>query len=130
MVYLGSKFNQETVKKIVDAGFSRVPVAFSQEHPVVIGVLLVKTVLAQEYTESTIGDLYMKGKINLKVPSYFTQEANLSKVSKEFNEGRSHMGIVCETNEVALFIRDFSDYVHTQIRVEGKQPELKDFSNK
>mgnify|MGYP002634210851 CR=1 FL=1 len=54
----------------------------------------------------------------------------MSKVSKEFNEGRSHMGIVCETNEVALFIRDFSDYVHTQIRVEGKQPELKDFSNK
>lgn len=124
MIYLDSKFDQETTSKIIYAGFSRVPVAFSQAYPVVVGILLVKTVLGVEHTSETIGDLYKQGKINLKVPSYFTQDANLSKISTRFNDGQCHMGIVCETREIAHSIRDFNDYVHTQLRVEGKEPSL------
>jgi hypothetical protein len=90
----------------------------------------VKTVLAVEYTNETIGDLYKQGKLNLKVPSYFTHDANLSKISKRFNDGQCHMGIVCETSEIAYSIRDFNDYVHTQLRVEGKEPQVANFDLK
>lgn len=130
LLYLDTKFDQETTSKIVEAGFSRVPVAFSKEYPIVVGILLVKTVLAVEHTSETISELYKQGKINLKLPSYFTHDANLSKVSTRFNEGFCHMGIVCETREIAHSIRDFNDYVHTQLVVEGKEPQVVRFDLK
>lgn len=45
MFYLDTKLDYETIKAITSEGFSRIPIAFSQEHPVVIGILLVKTLL-------------------------------------------------------------------------------------
>lgn len=72
MLYLETKFDLETAQMINDCGFSRIPIAYSKGYPVVVGVLLVKTVLGVDFTDETIGQLYMQGKINLKVPVYFT----------------------------------------------------------
>jgi len=42
-VFLDTKFTPELAHKISEEGFSRVPVAFSAEFPVIVGILLVKT---------------------------------------------------------------------------------------
>lgn len=116
-IYLGSKMNEETMRQISDAGFSRVPIAFSQEHPVIVGVLLVKTCLGIEPSdEHTIAELYMQGKLSLKVPPYMPQDAKIQKVSQKFSRGNCHMGIVCAGKVGAHFFRDFCDHVHTQMK--------------
>ena len=55
MVYLETRFDAQTIRQIQEAGFSRIPVAYSKNQPVVIGMLLVKTVLAVDPCEMTIG---------------------------------------------------------------------------
>jgi CBS domain containing-hemolysin-like protein len=82
--YLDTNFNMETIKEILKLGFSRIPVAYSQKHPVIVGILLVKTLLAVEKNGETIAKLYNKRKIELKVPLFLTQDANLTKVAKNF----------------------------------------------
>ena len=37
------------------------------------------------------------------------------------------MGVVCESKQVAAFFRDFSDYIHTQLKVEDMHPKLEHF---
>lgn len=72
-IYLDTKFNTETTQKIMETGFSRIPVAFSEEHPVIVGILLVKTCLAIEPSNDvTIAELYIKGDLSLKVPPYLS----------------------------------------------------------
>ena len=83
-LYLDTNFNMETIKEILKLGFSSIPVAYSQKHPVIVGILLVKTLLAVEKNGETIAKLYNKRKIELKVPLFLTQDANLTKVAKNF----------------------------------------------
>jgi len=71
-IYLDTKFNAETTNMLVKAGFSRVPVAYSESNPIIIGILLVKNILAVEVQEETITNLYNRGEIQLKVPSYLS----------------------------------------------------------
>jgi hypothetical protein len=49
-------------------------------------------------------------------------------VARKFNEGSCHMGVVCESKQVAVFFRDFCDYVHTQLKVENLQPKVEQFN--
>ena len=63
--YLDTNFNSETIKEILKLGFSRIPVAYSQKHPVIVGILLVKTLLAVEKNGETIAKLYNKRKLKL-----------------------------------------------------------------
>lgn len=60
-VYLDTAFNYETLKMISETGYSRVPVALSVEYPYIIGILLVKRILMNEVTYSTLGEMYRNG---------------------------------------------------------------------
>lgn len=60
-VYLDTAFNHETLKMISETGFSRVPVALSVEYPYIIGILLVKRILTNEVTHSTLSEMYRNG---------------------------------------------------------------------
>jgi Mg2+/Co2+ transporter CorC len=37
------------------------------------------------------------------------------------------MGVVCESKQVAVFFRDFSDYIHNVLKVEDTKPKLEQF---
>jgi CBS domain containing-hemolysin-like protein len=60
-VYLDTVFNHETLKMIADTGFSRIPISYSAEYPYIIGILLVKKILINEATYSTLGEMYQNG---------------------------------------------------------------------
>ena len=51
------------MRMINNLGFSRVPVALSEENPIIIGILLVKSLIAVETKDLTIAELYFFGKI-------------------------------------------------------------------
>jgi hypothetical protein len=51
----------------------------------------------------------------LKAPPYVDQKVTIGKVSRAFEEGQCHMGIVCKDREDAHDLRDFCDDVHTAI---------------
>jgi CBS domain containing-hemolysin-like protein len=52
---LDTKMNTKTIKKILELGFSRIPIAYSKKNKVIVGILLVKTLLAIKKDGSTIG---------------------------------------------------------------------------
>jgi CBS domain containing-hemolysin-like protein len=70
-LYLDTKFNSETINLILSLGVSRVPIALSQNYPVIIGVLIVKTLLGVEPNEETIEHLFKNKVIKLQIPLYF-----------------------------------------------------------
>lgn len=70
IIYLDTMFNLKTALQILEAGFSRIPVAHSKEKPVIVGTLLVKTVLAVDLQEKTIGELFFSEVIDLKRPLF------------------------------------------------------------
>ena len=114
-VYLDTKFDTQTFRQIQDAGFSRIPVAYSKTQPVVIGMLLVKTVLAVNPNERTIGQLAQEGELQLKVPLFVSQDDSLQKVHDSFKEGKSHMGIVCKDRNTAAAFASFCDDFHSNL---------------
>lgn len=87
--------------------------AYSEDHPLIIGILLVKSLLCVQRNGQTIASLYKNGKIALKAPLYVDTEVHLSKVAHAFEEGQCHMGIVCDKRSDASSLRDFCDDVHT-----------------
>lgn len=95
LLFLDTQINVETIKLIVDLGFSRIPVAFSKEKPIIIGILLVKKLLCVTKDGETIKHKIQMNEIALVPPLYLTKEAPLLKVARAFEEGQSHMGIVC-----------------------------------
>jgi CBS domain containing-hemolysin-like protein len=114
-LYLDTKINAETIKKIEQIGFSRIPVAFSEEYPVIIGILLVKSLIVIEHKGVTIGDLYRRAHLQLKVPLFLSSDADLTKVGQAFQEGHSHMAIVCKDRDGASLMRNFCDKLHADL---------------
>jgi CBS domain containing-hemolysin-like protein len=47
-LYLGTVLDQKVMRIINDRGFSRVPIALSEENPIIVGILLVKSLISVE----------------------------------------------------------------------------------
>lgn len=84
MLYLDTLYDAGTVEKITQAGFSRIPVAYSKQYPVIVGVLLVKKLLSVEIKGETIASLYNRRELYLHMPLFLTQHANLKKLAVSF----------------------------------------------
>ena len=59
----------------------------------------------------TILEALIKDKIKVKAPIYFTPQTSLAVVAKHFRDGTSHMGIVCDERQTAVYLRDQSDRI-------------------
>ena len=87
------------MRLINDLGFSRIPVALSEENPLIVGILLVKSLISVESSEQTIAELFFRDKIQLKVPIFLAKDSKLPKVGRVFKQGYSHMAVVCCSEE-------------------------------
>ena len=58
-LYLDSKLTKETRKNILDSGFSRVPICYSEQYKFVVGILLTKKLIAVEPSDATIAELFV-----------------------------------------------------------------------
>lgn len=47
-LYLDTVLTESTLRNIFELGFSRIPIAHSKEHPLIIGILLTKSLLLVE----------------------------------------------------------------------------------
>lgn len=50
-LYLGTVLDQKVMRVINDRGFSRVPIALSEENPIIVGILLVKSLISVESSD-------------------------------------------------------------------------------
>ena len=55
-------------------------------------------------------------KVKIVLPLYLDKAANMSAVSKKFQEGRSHMGIVCDNSEHAHLLSDLAERSFKELR--------------
>jgi metal transporter CNNM len=69
-LFLDTKLTEETMVFIYELGFSRIPVALSKEHPLIIGILLTKSLLLVERNGDTLLELLKQNKISIKAPIY------------------------------------------------------------
>ncbi len=98
-LYLDTKLTKETRKSILDSGFSRVPICYSEQYKFVVGILLTKKLISIEPSNQTVAKLFVQKLLQIKVPLYVHKTANLRAISTAFKEGRSHMAIVCKDVE-------------------------------
>ena len=98
-LYLGTVLDKSKMRLINDRGYSRVPIALSEENPIIIGVLLVKSLISVELDGQTIAELFLQDKIQLKIPIYLSKNTKLPKVGRIFKQGYSHMAVVCDSED-------------------------------
>ena len=82
--------------------------------------MIVKNLIVVEPSGVTIGDLYRRAHMPLKVPLFLSNDANLTTVGHTFQQGNSHMAIVCKDREDAEKMRNFCDKLHAELSV-GKK---------
>ena len=69
-LYLDSKLNKETRKSILDSGFSRIPICYSEQNKFVVGIILTKKLISIEPGNETIAELFVQKLLSIKVPLY------------------------------------------------------------
>jgi CBS domain containing-hemolysin-like protein len=108
-LYLDTKLNKETRKSILDSGFSRVPIFYSEQYKFVVGILLTKKLISIEPNNQSVAELFVQKLLPIKVPLYVHKSANLRAISTAFKEGRSHMAIVCKDADGPGRLRNMAD---------------------
>ena len=58
-LYLDSKLDKETRKNILDSGYSRVPICYSEQYKFVVGILLTKKLVAIEPSSLTVAEIFV-----------------------------------------------------------------------
>ena len=108
-LYLDTKLNKETRKNILDSGFSRIPICYSEQYKFVVGILLTKKLISVEPSNQTVAELFVQKLLAIKVPLYVHKSANLRAISNAFKEGRSHMAIICKDSDGPGRLRNMAD---------------------
>lgn len=86
------EISRKVLTKIVNKGFSRVPVYKGNDKNNVCGILLIKKLIDYDFNEQpgTISSL----NIELRKPLIVPPEMPISELLKEFQEGSSHMALI------------------------------------
>ena len=115
-LYLDTQLTKETRKSILDSGFSRVPICYSEQYKFVVGILLTKKLISIEPSNQTVAELFVQKLLQIKVPLYVHKTANLRAISTAFKEGRSHMAIVCKDVEGPGRLRNMADSLQLEMQ--------------
>jgi CBS domain containing-hemolysin-like protein len=115
-LYLDTKLTKETRKSILESGFSRIPICYSEQYKFVVGILLTRKLISVEPSNQTIAELFVQKLIPIKVPLYVHKSANLKAISSAFKEGRSHMAIVCKDVDGPGRLRNMADSLQLEMQ--------------
>lgn len=103
---LNSTLDEELLSQIASIGYSRIPLSQTAEEKTIIGIFLTKSLVGYLPVNETILQAFQNGKINIRPPVYFTPTTKLNSVAKAFKDGSSHMGVVCDERQTAIYLRD------------------------
>jgi metal transporter CNNM len=77
---LDTVLDSQSIFWIKDVGYSRFPIVISTKYRFIVAILLSKSLIGLKPSTKTIQELYLEGKIKLKVPLYISKDAEISKV--------------------------------------------------
>ena len=115
-LYLDTKLTKETRRNILDSGFSRIPICYSEQYKFVVGILLTKRLISIEPSDQTVAELFVQKLLPIRVPLYVHKSANLRAISTAFKEGRSHMAIVCKDVDGPGRLRNMADSLQQEMQ--------------
>lgn len=108
-ITLDTVMDSEKLKQINRNGYSRIPVVSNEkdEGHLIFAFLLAKSLVGLDTSErKTLGQLYKEKAVQVKVPLYLSKTCTLGRMIKSFQQGHSHMAIICETLDGATELHD------------------------
>ena len=97
MIKLKKKLSNRSAKRIVKAGYSRIPIYAKGDKNFILGVLLIKSLIGLDLSkEETIEKLVREEKITLRKPLFVHPDDPMIDCLTRFKNGRSHMAIVTD----------------------------------
>ena len=104
---LDAVLDVDCLKRIKQDGHSRIPIVANGCESYIIAYLLTKSLIGLDTAEpKTIRQLFIEQEIQVKVPLYLHQDTTLGRIVKSFQNGQSHMAVVCKTQEGAYELRE------------------------
>lgn len=125
---IGTNIDNRIAKRIMKAGYSRIPVYEANDKNKIIGIMLIKTLIGLGLTEAkTISQLVNEGLVVLRKPIFISPNEDFETLLQQFSIGKSHMAIVSEDPSAMM------EYVNRYEDVAGELsfhiPELIDKTN-
>lgn len=113
---LDQVITNDTLRQIRVNGYSRIPIVESQEEIVIIAFLLTKSLVGLDTSQKkTLAQLYKEKAVQVKVPLYLHQQCTLGRCIRSFQQGHSHMAIICESSDGASELREYAEKVINKI---------------
>jgi metal transporter CNNM len=105
--------NEETLNQVRKNGHSRIPIIETLDEPhKIIAFLLTKSLVGLQNKESkTLGELLIDKAVQLKIPLYLDRTTTLGKMVKQFQQGHSHMAVICRSQEGASKLLERADEI-------------------
>lgn len=109
-IRIGKRIDVRNAKKILKAGFSRIPVYMNSDRHAIIGYLLIKTLVGVDLSEGkTIKELISDSVVTLRKPLYVLPTEEIGSLLTRFKHGKSHMAIV--TDNIKIMERNMRNYL-------------------
>mmetsp|Transcript_10846 Transcript_10846/g.8061 ORF Transcript_10846/g.8061 Transcript_10846/m.8061 type:complete len:206 (-) Transcript_10846:782-1399(-) len=100
-ISIDSTLDQELLADLRIKGYSRVPVYYSDNTHLILGILIVKTLIGLDITQpKTLRELCYEKQIKIKVAAYLEPTTPLGTVLNSFKAGYTHMAIVCDDAKI------------------------------
>lgn len=97
---VSKKIDNRVAKKIMKAGYSRIPVYEKNDKHRIVGIMLIKTLIGMDLSEGkSICELVNDGEVVLRKPIFISPNEKLEEVLTQFKQGKSHMAIVTDEPE-------------------------------
>lgn len=99
--------DSEFLKDLTKKGFSRIPVYYgAKERCFIVGVLMLKSLvqisIKDDDTPQTLGELALKGEIEIRDPIYVERQTDINEIMKQFQRGHLHQAVICDDPESLL----------------------------
>ena len=92
-----TNIDNRIAKKIMKAGYSRIPVYEANDKNKIIGIMLIKTLIGLGLTEAkSISWLVNEGLVVLRKPIFVSPDEDFETLLHQFSIGKSHMAIVSD----------------------------------
>lgn len=116
MITMETVLDEATLDKILNNGYSRIPVIKDGNKHLIIGILLAKSLIGLEGAEKkTLAQHYREKRVQVRIPLYIHTDASLAKMVVNMKTGFSHMAVVLNTPSAASELRDIADDYHRDL---------------
>jgi len=73
IVHMDTILDENTLEKLKEIGFSRIPISYTKNEKSIFGILLMKSLVGYTVRNETIREAIINNRISVRVPLFFTE---------------------------------------------------------